>query len=146
MLLQAGHSLLVIEHNLEVFGSADWIIDLGPEGGAEGGQIVGCGPPESIATMAESHTGAALRAQRQNVLAPPAFPAVRDALTAVMPMQRAPSISVRGAREHNLRELSVECHGAICAIRCRARNPPWPFDAPVSRRPALSRIAQRLQR
>jgi excinuclease ABC subunit A len=108
LLLQAGHSLLVIEHNLEVIGSADWIIDLGPEGGAEGGRIVGCGPPELITTMAESHTGAALRAQHKNSLASPALPAVRDAITAVMPVQSAPSISVRGAREHNLRELSVD--------------------------------------
>ncbi len=108
LLLQAGHSLLVIEHNLEVISSADWIIDLGPEGGAEGGQIVGCGPPELIATMLESHTGTAMRAQREYRFAPPAFPAVRDAITAVMATQRVPSISVRGAREHNLRELSVD--------------------------------------
>ncbi len=108
LLLEAGHSLLVIEHNLEVVSSADWIIDLGPEGGAEGGRIVGCGPPELITTVAESHTGAALRAQHRNNLGAPAFPASRDAITAVMPTPRAPAISVRGAREHNLRELSVD--------------------------------------
>ncbi len=72
LLLEAGHSLLVIEHNLEVIGAADWIIDLGPEGGAQGGQIVGCGPPELIEAMADSHTGTALRAQRHNALAAPA--------------------------------------------------------------------------
>ena len=65
LLLEAGHSLLVIEHNLEVIGAADWIIDLGPEGGADGGQIVACGPPELIMATAVSHTGAALRAGRE---------------------------------------------------------------------------------
>ena len=60
-LLAAGHSLLVIEHNLDVIKTADWIIDLGPEGGEEGGQIVGVGTPEQIAQMEGSHTGRYLR-------------------------------------------------------------------------------------
>ena len=108
LLLEAGHSLLVIEHNLEVIGAADWIIDLGPEGGAEGGQIVGCGPPELIMATAESHTGAALRAQRQNALAAPAPEPARAARTSLAAAPRPATISVRGAREHNLRNLSVE--------------------------------------
>jgi excinuclease ABC subunit A len=60
-LLAAGHSLLVIEHNLDVIKTADWVIDLGPEGGEEGGQIVGVGTPEQIAQMEGSHTGRYLR-------------------------------------------------------------------------------------
>jgi excinuclease ABC subunit A len=60
-LIQAGHSLLVIEHNLDVIKTADWLIDLGPEGGAEGGQIVASGTPEHVAQVAESHTGRFLR-------------------------------------------------------------------------------------
>ena len=60
-LLQAGHTLLVIEHNLDVIKTADWIIDLGPEGGAEGGEIVGTGTPEQIAQLEQSHTGRYLR-------------------------------------------------------------------------------------
>jgi excinuclease ABC subunit A len=56
-LLQAGHSLLVIEHNLDVIKTADWIIDLGPEGGEEGGHIVTVGTPEQVAKVPESHTG-----------------------------------------------------------------------------------------
>jgi excinuclease ABC subunit A len=60
-LLQAGHSLLVIEHNLDVIKTADWIIDLGPEGGEEGGHIVAVGPPEQIVRVLESHTGRYLR-------------------------------------------------------------------------------------
>jgi excinuclease ABC subunit A len=60
-LLQAGHSLLVIEHNLDVVKTADWIIDLGPEGGEEGGQVVAVGTPEQIIRVPESHTGRYLR-------------------------------------------------------------------------------------
>jgi excinuclease ABC subunit A len=60
-LLQAGHSLLVIEHNLDVIKTADWVIDLGPEGGEAGGRIVAVGPPEKIAAVDVSHTGRYLR-------------------------------------------------------------------------------------
>jgi excinuclease ABC subunit A len=60
-LLQAGHSLLVIEHNLDVVKTADWLIDLGPEGGEEGGQIVAVGTPEQVARDEASHTGRYLR-------------------------------------------------------------------------------------
>ena len=56
-LLQAGHSLLVIEHNLDVLKTADWLIDLGPEGGEDGGYLVGAGTPEQIARIESSHTG-----------------------------------------------------------------------------------------
>src|SRR6185295_9350833 len=60
-LLQAGHSLLVIEHNLDVIKTADWIIDLGPEGGEEGGQLIAAGTPEQIVKVEASHTGRYLR-------------------------------------------------------------------------------------
>ena len=56
-LIEAGGSILVIEHNLEVIKTADWVIDLGPEGGARGGKIVGVGPPEAIAKLPGSYTG-----------------------------------------------------------------------------------------
>jgi excinuclease ABC subunit A len=60
-LLDAGHSIFVIEHNLDVLRCADWIIDLGPEGGSGGGQVVVCGTLETVKAHATSHTGAALR-------------------------------------------------------------------------------------
>jgi excinuclease ABC subunit A len=60
-LLHAGHSLLVIEHNLDVLKTADWIIDLGPEGGDAGGYLVAAGTPEHIASVESSHTGQHLR-------------------------------------------------------------------------------------
>jgi excinuclease ABC subunit A len=56
-LLEGGASLLVIEHNLDVIKSADWLIDLGPEGGDQGGKIVATGTPEQVARNAQSHTG-----------------------------------------------------------------------------------------
>ncbi len=56
-LIEAGGSIVVIEHNLEVIKTADWVIDLGPEGGNRGGKVVGAGPPESIAKLPESYTG-----------------------------------------------------------------------------------------
>ena len=60
-LIQAGHSLLVIEHNLDVIKTADWIVDLGPEGGEEGGQVIATGTPEQVAQNESSHTGRYLR-------------------------------------------------------------------------------------
>ncbi len=60
-LVAAGKSIVVIEHNLEVMKCADWIIDLGPEGGEEGGRVVASGTPEAIAKIADSHTGRYLR-------------------------------------------------------------------------------------
>jgi excinuclease ABC subunit A len=56
-LIEAGGSIVVIEHNLEVIKTADWVIDLGPEGGSRGGKIVGAGPPEEIAKLPGSYTG-----------------------------------------------------------------------------------------
>ena len=60
-LVEQGNSVVVIEHNLEVIKTADWIVDLGPEGGEEGGEIIAAGTPEQIAVIAASHTGRYLR-------------------------------------------------------------------------------------
>ena len=60
-LRDAGNTLIVIEHNLEMIKCADWIIDLGPEGGERGGELVGAGAPEEIVDLAQSHTGKYLR-------------------------------------------------------------------------------------
>jgi excinuclease ABC subunit A len=60
-LLQAGHTLVVIEHNLDVIKTADWIVDLGPEGGEAGGRVVAAGTPEQVAQVEGSHTGVYLR-------------------------------------------------------------------------------------
>jgi len=99
-LLAEGHSLLVIEHNLDVIRAADWIIDLGPEGGEGGGRVVCAGSPASVARHRESRTGAALRAERRRrPAAQRAAPGRRRA--------RPPVIHVLHAREHNLRNIDV---------------------------------------
>jgi excinuclease ABC subunit A len=56
-LVDTGNTVLVIEHNLDVIKTADWVVDLGPEGGDGGGRVVAEGPPEVVAKVPESHTG-----------------------------------------------------------------------------------------
>ena len=61
-LVDTGNTVIVIEHNLDVIKSADYIIDLGPEGGAGGGKVVATGTPEEVAKVKKSYTGQALKA------------------------------------------------------------------------------------
>jgi len=60
-LVSSGNTVLVIEHNLDVIKTADWLVDMGPEGGSGGGRVVAVGTPEQVAQAEGSHTGAALR-------------------------------------------------------------------------------------
>ena len=60
-LRDAGNTIVVIEHNLDVIKTADWVIDMGPEGGSGGGRLVVAGTPEEVAACAESHTGRFLK-------------------------------------------------------------------------------------
>src|SRR5215210_6463186 len=60
-LIEAGGSIIIIEHNLDVIKCSDWVIDLGPEGGDEGGSVVAEGPPQTISECKQSHTGRYLR-------------------------------------------------------------------------------------
>ena len=102
-----GNSVIVIEHNLDVIKTADWVIDLGPEGGAGGGRIVAAGTPEHIAKSKRSFTGAALRetlknvktSKRQNV----ETKTNKNGLG-----KRKNVITVVGAKQHNLKDITVE--------------------------------------
>ncbi len=105
-LLQAGHSLMVIEHNLDVMRAADWLIDLGPEGGDGGGRVVATGSPAEVMQHAESHTGRALRDYEAALNEPVA--ALHEApATYAAPAVVPPAIEIRHAREHNLRNVDV---------------------------------------
>ena len=87
-LVDAGHTLVLIEHNLDVIKLADWVIDLGPEAGDRGGEIVATGRPEDLARSASSHTGRWLRtvlpgfaeSSRSSARATPARGAVSQAV------------------------------------------------------------------
>ncbi|NMM80283.1 excinuclease ABC subunit A [Acidovorax sp. SRB_14] len=114
-LLDAGHSLVVIEHNLDVIAASDWLIDLGPEGGDAGGWVVAEGPPEAVREHATSHTGAALRDYAQAIGA--AGHAVHEDTSVLLKrelqaqyrraLQAKNTIDIVNAREHNLKGLSV---------------------------------------
>jgi excinuclease ABC subunit A len=103
-LLAAGHSLVVIEHNLEVIRAADWIIDLGPEGGGAGGELVCDGTPEAVMKHPTSHTGRAVREYGKKLGS--------DPFLAKEPRKRSdpifPSIRIHNAREHNLKSIDVD--------------------------------------
>ncbi len=109
-LLEAGHSLIVIEHNLDVIRSADWLIDLGPEGGSGGGLVVAEGPPEEVREHKTSHTGKALR---DYAAAMDKVHAVSD-VVAGYAVKRRPAqaggdaVRIVNAKEHNLKNLSVD--------------------------------------
>ncbi len=133
-LVDAGHSIVVIEHNLEVIKSADWIIDLGPEAGDDGGKVVATGTPEQIAHVDGSHTGRFLHdvlAKRKSVIPSEregpriaqneferSFAYAQDDSVEVARAAETSArfrgngsneaIAVYGAREHNLKNIDVK--------------------------------------
>ena len=115
-LVDEGNSLIVIEHNLDVIQCADWVIDLGPDGGAAGGQIVSVGTPEEVSECAESWTGRYLE-EKFSVHSSQSTVAERVSPRRLKTEHRAPStehskvansISIRGAREHNLKNITLD--------------------------------------
>jgi excinuclease ABC subunit A len=127
-IVDAGHSVVVIEHNLDIIKCADWILDLGPDAGERGGELVIAGTPEQVAACERSHTGRFLReilhegrgeqgkgrkgeGSSRGVLDPfPPFPSAPPppTLKPVIPASTANAITLRGAREHNLKNLSLD--------------------------------------
>ncbi|WP_439590065.1 excinuclease ABC subunit UvrA [Hydrogenophaga sp.] len=113
-LLDAGHSLVVIEHNLDVIRAADWLIDLGPEGGDAGGLVVAEGPPETVREHATSHTAKALRdyalsmGEVHEVSETGAAQRYRAAARPHRKARHSNAIQIVNAKEHNLKNLSVD--------------------------------------
>ncbi|TFY99107.1 excinuclease ABC subunit UvrA [Ramlibacter humi] len=119
-LLEAGHSLVVIEHNLDVIRAADWLVDLGPEGGDVGGLLVAEGPPEEVKQHPTSHTAKALR-EYDGVMANeplalslskgrsrPDRPEPVEGQAQPERTTRVEAIQIVNAHEHNLKNLSVD--------------------------------------
>ena len=115
--VDAGNTVVVIEHNLDVIKTADWVIDLGPEGGAGGGNIVSAGTPETVARCEASFTGQALHdlfSRSPLASADVKFAADSDARARQRRAAKRESIqphthlTVQGAREHNLKNIDVE--------------------------------------
>ena len=106
-LIEAGHSLIVIEHNLDVIRSADWLIDLGPEGGEGGGWVVAEGTPEAVREHPSSHTALALREYEAAMGQVHAVEDIRPQAWKVRPVT-SNLIQIVNARENNLQSLSVD--------------------------------------
>jgi excinuclease ABC subunit A len=117
--VDAGNTVLVVEHNLDVVKTADWVIDVGPEGGAGGGRVVTCGTPEDVARCEESHTGRAL-APMLGLAKPQANgrAAKKGSPRKIKPAKEATHITVRGARQHNLRDLELKIPRDAMTVFC----------------------------
>jgi excinuclease ABC subunit A len=110
-LVDQGNTVLVIEHNMDVIKTADWVIDLGPDGGDGGGRVVVCGPPEKVAVSRFSHTGRFLKAylsgrgrlkSKTLQTAGDTDPKSNFGLPGLSDV-----IAIKGAREHNLKNLNL---------------------------------------
>src|SRR5258708_13534264 len=108
-LIEQGHSIIVIEHNMEVVKCGDHIIDLGPEGGGAGGEIIAKGTPEQIAKVEQSYTGVYLRPYLKDKASPftPVLEKNLETRHAVPAAADSNAIAIVGAKEHNLKNISL---------------------------------------
>ena len=109
-LVDRGNTVIVIEHNLDVINSADWIVDLGPEGGNEGGNVVFEGPVDELLHCKRSFTAKALASYRKTLARKNAsgYFTQLPASTPVSPPPSSDVIAIRGAKEHNLKNVNVD--------------------------------------
>jgi len=160
-LVDAGHSVVVIEHQMDVLAAADWILELGPEAGADGGRMVFAGTPEELAraTTATSPFLAAALGLAPAGSAPFCYPETGDGAAESLPLAaeaaapyradpRPAAIEVTGAREHNLRDLNVRLDHHLFHVVTGCRPMPASLSSncpgrtstcsPASRRPLPS--------
>jgi len=135
--VDAGNTVIVVEHNLDVIKTADWVIDLGPEGGAGGGRIVVAGTPEEVAACAASYTGQALKAHLENgprgeirdrrgplrgaaggIPAARSSPRWQTAAALASHNGAKDNIVVRGAAQHNLQRVDVQIPRERISVFC----------------------------
>ena len=120
--VEAGNSVLVIEHNLDVIKTADWIIDLGPEGGSGGGQLVVCGTPEDVVKCDASFTGQALKpildARLAAKLRRTSSEQARKRLAVKRTSERITHLTVQGANQHNLKNITVSLPREQMTVCC----------------------------
>lgn len=112
-LVQIGHTVIVVEHNLDVMAASDWLIDLGPEGGDEGGRIVGIGKPQTFVDRADTYTARALSAYVRGKPMQGLFshaesvPTPGRSLQSVWRQAKHGDLGIFGAKEHNLKSIDV---------------------------------------
>ncbi len=107
-LLEEGHSLIVVEHNLDVISNADWIIDLGPEGGDAGGAIIGVGDTKKIKALKKSHTGRALIEYENSIDEFSRAKGNKAKVAESAAIYSDNNISVINARENNLKNIDIQ--------------------------------------
>ncbi len=113
-----GNTVIVVEHNLDVIKTADWVIDIGPEGGAGGGRIVCEGTPEEVANCDASHTGVALRPLLPGVKRKRSVSSGRTRSKSADPFVMSERIRITGASQHNLQNVSLEVPRGEMSVFC----------------------------
>ncbi len=114
-----GNTVLVVEHNLDVIKTADWLIDLGPEGGSGGGRIIAQGTPEQVAACPDSFTGRALARVLQGETAPAVIRAKsRQTNGHTTKVEQATHIELQGAKQHNLRDVDLRLPRDRMSVFC----------------------------
>ncbi|MBX3422055.1 MAG: excinuclease ABC subunit UvrA [Pirellulaceae bacterium] len=109
-LVDLGNTVLVIEHNMDVIRAADWIIDIGPDGGEAGGELIFAGTPVELLQCPRSHTAAALNKHlsRPAIAVPPQKASPKRRVQRPAAVGRTPVLTIEGATEHNLKDVSLQ--------------------------------------